>query len=198
MFTGIIETIGEVINVEDHGDDRRLSISASGLDLTDTKTGDSIAVIGVCLSVIDITGSEFTVDVSTETLSCTTFSELKPGSPVNLERALRLSDRLHGHLVSGHVDGTGSIMERQPRARSGQFFIEAPGDLMRYICPKGSISVDGVSLTVNNVDNNRFSVNIIPHTLEETLFHTYEAGSRVNLEVDIVARYLDSLSQSPA
>lgn len=198
MFTGIIEAIGKVTGIEDHGGDRKLSISAGKLDLGDTAAGDSISVNGVCLSVIDITGSDFTVDVSTETLSCTTFSELKSGNPVNLERALRLSDRLHGHLVSGHVDGTGSIMEQHPRARSEQFLIEAPGDLMRYICPKGSISVDGVSLTINNVDNNRFSVNIIPHTLEETLFHTYVSGSRVNLEVDIVARYLDSLSQSPA
>ncbi|HSR62177.1 MAG TPA: riboflavin synthase [Gammaproteobacteria bacterium] len=198
MFTGIIETIGKVAKIEEHGDDWRLLISAPRLDLTDTKAGDSIAVNGVCLSVIDIAGSEFIVDVSAETLSFTTISDFKTGSHVNLERALRLSDRLHGHLVSGHIDGTGSVMERYPSGRSEQYIIEAPDRLMQYICPKGSISVDGVSLTVNNVDNNRFSVNIIPHTLEVTLFHTYETGNRVNLEVDIVARYLDSLSQSPA
>lgn len=195
MFTGIIEAVGIVAGIEDRGGDKRMVIAATTLDLTDVKVGHSIAINGVCLTVLILTGNELSADVSAETLSCTTFNQLKTGSKVNLEKALGLSDRLHGHLVTGHVDGVGLIRERKPDARSERFMIECPASLMRYISQKGSVCIDGVSLTVNEKTTTGFSVNIIPHTLQQTTIGGYGPGTQVNIEADLIARYVESLGQ---
>jgi riboflavin synthase len=155
--------------------------------------GDSIAVNGVCLTAVELPGDGFVADVSRETLSLTGLGQLEPGGRVNLEKALTLATRLGGHLVSGHVDGLGKVVERHDDARSVRFAIDAPPELARYIAHKGSITVDGVSLTVNAVDGRRFELNIVPHTLQETIMGDYAAGRRVNLEVDLVARNLERL-----
>jgi riboflavin synthase len=193
MFTGIITAVGTISRITDKGADRSLHIDTAGLDLADVTAGDSICVSGVCLTVVKLHAHGFTTDVSHETLSCTTVSDFKPGTRVNLEKALRMGDRLGGHLVSGHVDGVGTVMSIEADARSTRYGIGVPPALQRYISRKGSVCVDGVSLTVNVVDDTGFSVNIIPHTLEETIFTDYETGTRVNLEVDLIARYLEGL-----
>jgi riboflavin synthase len=192
MFSGIIADIGSIKQVTDRDGGLRLVIATSALDLGDVHDGDSIAVNGICLTVVEHTSDSFAVDVSRETLNCTEGLEAI-GEPVNLEKALRLADRLGGHLVSGHSDGTGTVLELKQDARSVRLLIQAPAELARYICKKGSICVDGVSLTVNEVTDNTFGVNIIPHTLHQTIFADYAAGTRVNLEVDIIARYLERL-----
>lgn len=196
MFTGIIETVGSIVSIDKHGDDKSIRISAAGMNLEDLKTGDSIAVNGACLTITGLNNNQISVDVSAETLSCTTFNTVNPGSKVNLEKPLRLSDRLHGHLVSGHVDVIGIIKERTHDARSEKFRIEYPESVQCYISKKGSICIDGVSLTINEKKNNCFVVNIIPHTMQNTIFVDYRPGTRVNIEVDIIARYLESLSVS--
>ena len=196
MFSGIIEAIGKITAIEDRKGDQRISIDAAGLDLSDVEIGHSIAINGVCLTVVNVADNKFSVDVSAETLSCTTFNQLKTGSNVNLERALRLYDRIHGHLVAGHVDGVGTVKSRTPDARSERFEIDCPPELLRYVSKKGSICIDGVSLTVNEKTTTGFSVNVIPHTLEETIISGYQPGTRVNLEVDLVARYLETLTNS--
>ncbi len=193
MFTGIIEAIGKIELIEDIDSDKRFVITSDSLDLSDIKRGDSISVSGVCLTVVDLQENGFSVDVSVETLSCSTFNELVAGDQVNLEKALQLSSRLSGHMVSGHVDGKGMIQKKVTDARSERFDINFPVELGKYICKKGSICIDGVSLTINDVDKLTFSVNIIPHTLKETIFSTYTEGKQINLEVDIVARYMESL-----
>lgn len=193
MFTGIIEAIGEVSDLQARGGDVRLRIRTGKLNLGDVALGDSIAVNGVCLTAVELPGDGFTADVSRETLSLTSLGQLKSGSPVNLEKALTLATRLGGHLVSGHVDGLGTVIERHEDARSVRFTIEAPEDLARYIAHKGSITIDGTSLTVNAVGGRRFELNIVPHTLQETIMDGYAAGRQVNLEVDLVARYLERL-----
>lgn len=193
MFTGIIQAVGEVAGLEPRGGDLRLRVRTGKLDLTDVALGDSIAVNGVCLTAVELPGDGFAADVSRETLSLTSLGQLRPGSPVNLEKALTLATRLGGHLVSGHVDGLGSVVERRDDARSVRFSIEAPAELARYIAHKGSITVDGTSLTVNAVEGCRFELNIVPHTLQETIMDGYVPGRRVNLEVDLVARYLERL-----
>ncbi len=193
MFTGIIEAIGKIELIEDIDSDKRFVITSDSLDLSDIKGGDSISVSGVCLTVVDLQENGFSVDVSVETLSCSTFNELVAGDQVNLEKALQLSSRLSGHMVSGHVDGKGMIQKKVTDARSERFDINFPVELGKYICKKGSICIDGVSLTINDVDKLTFSVNIIPHTLKETIFSTYTEGKQINLEVDIVARYMESL-----
>jgi riboflavin synthase len=193
MFTGIIQAIGEVRELQPSGGDVRLRIATGKLDLGDVALGDSIAVNGVCLTAVELPGDGFVADVSRETLSLTSLGQLKPGSPVNLEKALTLATRLGGHLVSGHVDGLGRVIERHDDARSVRFTIEAPDALARYIAHKGSITVDGTSLTVNAVSGSRFELNIVPHTLQETIMDGYAAGTGVNLEVDLVARYLERL-----
>ncbi len=193
MFTGIIQAIGEVAELKPQGGDVRLRLRTGKLDLTDVAPGDSIAVNGVCLTAVELPGDGFAADVSRETLSVTTLGELKPGSMVNLEKALTLATRLGGHLVSGHVDGLGQIVERHDDARSVRFTVEAPAELARYIAQKGSITVDGTSLTVNVVSGARFELNIVPHTLQETIMAGYHPGRSVNLEVDLVARYLERL-----
>lgn len=194
MFTGIIENIGTIINMVDHGGDKNITISAPALDLGDVKAGDSIAINGICLTITGLNGDQFSVDVSAETLSCTTLNSINPGSRVNIEKALQLTDRLHGHIVSGHVDATGIIRERTQDVRSERFRIEYPESLQRYISKKGSVCIDGVSLTINEKQDNSFMVNIIPHTMQNTIFSDYHPGSRVNIEVDLIARYLENLS----
>ena len=193
MFTGIIQAIGKVETRQDRGGDARLRVATGKLDLSDVAVGDSIAVSGVCLTAVELTGDGFWADVSGETLSRTTLGALRPGDPVNLEKALTPTTRLGGHLVSGHVDGVGRVAERRPEARSVRFVIEAPRELARYIAEKGSIAVDGVSLTVNRVDGARFDLNIVPHTLAETTLDRFAPGRPVNLEVDVIARYLERL-----
>ena len=193
MFTGIITAVGTVAALEPKGADARLRIQTGKLPLGDVVLGDSIAVSGVCLTVIELPGDGFWADVSGETLARTTFGRLKPGDPVNLEKALTPTTRLGGHLVSGHVDGVGDVLERREDGRSIRFRIRAPDGLARYIAEKGSICVDGISLTVNAVQGAAFDLNIVPHTLLETTMSDFEAGREVNLEVDIIARHLERL-----
>lgn len=200
MFTGIIEAIGRIEALEERGGDQRIRIdagaggvNAGALDLSQVSTGDSIAVNGVCLTVVELNPRGFAADVSRESLSLTTLGTLKAGARVNLEQALRLSTPLGGHLVSGHVDGVGTLLEVREDARSWRLQIHAPGELARYIAPKGSICVDGTSLTVNHVKGAVFDLNIVPHTLDATIIGEYRVGTRVNLEVDLIARYLERL-----
>ena len=193
MFTGIIQAVGQVATRQERGGDARLRVATGKLDLSDVAVGDSIAVSGVCLTAVELASGGFWADVSGETLSRTTLGSLRPGDPVNLEKALTPTTRLGGHLVSGHVDGVGRVADRRPEARSVRFVIEAPRELARYIAEKGSIAVDGVSLTVNRVDGARFDLNIVPHTLAETTLEDFAPGRPVNLEVDVIARYLERL-----
>lgn len=193
MFTGIIEAIGTIRALTPKGGDVRVLVETGKLDLSDVKLGDSIAVNGVCLTAVELPGNGFWADVSRETLACTAFDDLKPGSPVNLEKALTPTSRLGGHLVSGHVDGIGEVVMREDNARAVQFRIRAPRDLAKYIALKGSITVDGTSLTVNAVNGAEFELTIVPHTLGETIMADYRPGRRVNLEVDLLARYLERL-----
>ncbi|MBN1379750.1 MAG: riboflavin synthase [Gammaproteobacteria bacterium] len=195
MFTGIILDVGEIAELQPFGEDLRVYIKANKLSLADQKTGNSIAVNGVCLTLVEIKNGSFGVDISGETLSCTTLGKLQAGSRVNLEPALTPTTALGGHMVSGHVDGVGELISLKEEGRSIRFVFAAPADLARYIAPKGSITLDGVSLTVNNVNENQFDVNIIPHTMQETIFSDYVPGSKINLEVDIIARYVARLIQ---
>ncbi|MDR5172507.1 riboflavin synthase [Methylobacillus flagellatus] len=193
MFTGIIQAQGHIKTITPHGDDARLVIDTGNLDLQDVAIGDSIAVNGVCLTVVTLGTDTFEADVSKETLSCTV--GLDTLREVNLEKALRLSDRLGGHLVSGHVDGVGQVIRFEPVGESMLLAVRAPNPLSRYIAVKGSITVDGVSLTVNHVDGDDFNVNLIPHTVEVTTLKGLGVGSRVNLEIDLIARYVDRMTQ---
>ena len=193
MFTGIIQAVGKLLASENRSGDKRLRIHTHTLDLTDVALGDSIATNGVCLTVVELPGDGFWADVSVETLNYTTLGTLVNGSAVNLEKALRASDRLGGHIVSGHVDGVGEIVSIHSDARSIRYRLRAPAELARYIAHKGSICVDGVCLTVNTVEGQVFDLNIVPHTQQQTIFADYKTGSRVNLEVDVIARYLERL-----
>ena len=193
MFTGIIQAVGTLADKQQRGGDMRLQVRSPGLELSDVRLGDSIATNGVCLTVVELTGDGYIADVSRETLGLSTLDGLSVGAKLNLEKALTLNTPLGGHLVSGHVDGVGTILERNEDARSIRFLLEAPAQLARYIAHKGSICVDGASLTVNSVDGCRFDLNIVPHTQQETIIADYRSGSRVNLEVDVVSRYLERL-----
>ncbi len=193
MFTGIIQAVGTIANMENRGGDMRLRIATGKLSLDDVALGDSIAVNGVCLTVVELPGDGFVADVSRETMTHTSLASLKTGSSVNLEKALTLATRLGGHLVSGHVDGLGEVVSRSDDARSVHFVIRAPDELAKYIAHKGSITIDGTSLTVNQVNGAEFDLNIVPHTIQETIIGGYQAGTKVNLEVDIIARYLERL-----
>lgn len=193
MFTGIIQAVGTVTALEPAGDDMRIRINPGKLALADVRVGDSIAVNGACLSATEVTGSDFAADISAETLARTACGELEVGAAVNLEKPLTLSAPLGGHLVSGHIDAAGSVRARHHEGGCVRLRIEAPARLMRYIAEKGSICVDGVSLTVNAVEGSRFEVNIVPHTLRATTLGELDVGRRVNLEVDIIARYLERL-----
>lgn len=193
MFTGIIESIGSIEKIEKQSGDARLTIHAGQLNMSDVALGDSIACNGVCLTAIAFNNNSYTADVSGETLRLTTLGELAVGSPVNLEKALTPTTRLGGHLVSGHVDGIGEIISIKKDARSIQYQIKAPKELAHYIAKKGSICVDGVSLTVNEISDSTFDLNLVPHTLVETTASDYQVGTKVNLEVDLLARYLERL-----
>lgn len=194
MFTGIIQAIGQIERVTplSKKEDIRLSIAVSGLDMSDVQVGDSIAVNGICLTAISTSKTHFEADVSQETLSCTV--GLDGPRSVNLEKALRLSDRLGGHLVSGHVDGIGQIVRFEPVGDCMLLAVRAPHALSRYIAAKGSIAIDGVSLTVNSIDKDVFSMNLIPHTLEMSSLKNLGVGSRVNLEIDLIARYVQRMA----
>jgi riboflavin synthase len=191
MFTGIVQAVGKIAASTPRGEGVRLTIDVGTLDLSDVRLGDSIAANGVCLTVIALGKDSYDGDVSAETLRCTVGFPLD--SEVNLEKALRLADRLGGHLVSGHVDGVGSVTRFEPVGDCYLLEVEAPAALAKYIAPKGSVTINGVSLTVNQVNGDRFAVNLIPHTLEVTTLKHLEPGSRVNLEVDLLARYAERL-----
>jgi riboflavin synthase len=197
MFTGIIQAKGRIERIEPTQGDWRLTVSVGGLDMSDVQIGDSIATNGVCLTAIALTATTYVADVSAETLNVTTLGQLKVGATVNLEKALRLQDRLGGHLVSGHVDGVGQIKSIKADARSWRYEIEAPVSICRYIAQKGSICINGISLTVNEVKGTLFGVNIVPHTRAETTIVDWVEGTRVNLEVDLLARYLERLLSAP-
>lgn len=198
MFTGVIRATGTLAGLAERGGDRRLSIKSAGLPWREYAVGESIAVNGVCLTAVGFSEDGFDADVSRETLSVTTLGTLATGSPVNLEPALALGERLGGHLVSGHVDGLGTVTERRQDGRAWRFGFELPAELSRYVARKGSVAIDGVSLTINDVSGNRFGVSIIPHTLDETIFAHYRVGTRVNVEVDMMARYLERLAGADA
>ncbi|MFH1159816.1 MAG: riboflavin synthase [bacterium] len=192
MFTGIIEEVGSIKEIRRGGRSVSLIVMARKI-LEGTRTGDSISVDGVCLTVTSLTANGFTADVMPESMNRTTFRELKSGSRVNLERALQLSDRLGGHIVSGHIDGTGRILERRKDETAEWFRISAHPDLLKYIVEKGSVAIDGISLTVAKVDRTSFSVSIIPHTQEGTTILQKRIGAQVNIECDIVAKYIEKL-----
>jgi len=193
MFTGIIQAVGEVTALQHSGGDLRLRVNTGKLSLHDVSLGDSICTNGTCLTVVELPGDGYWADVSVETLNFTTLGELKTGSRVNLEKALTATDRLGGHIVSGHVDGVGEVVSLREDARSIRVVIRAPDALAKYIAHKGSICIDGTSLTVNAVTGAEFELNIIPQTLAETVFGGYRPGTAVNLEVDVIARYLERL-----
>ncbi|AQQ66728.1 riboflavin synthase [Microbulbifer agarilyticus] len=193
MFTGIVEAVGEIVALQPKDGDLRLRVKTGKLDLSDVKLGDSIATNGVCLTVVDLPGDGYWADVSAETLAVATLQDWKLGDKVNLEKALTPQTRLGGHMVSGHVDGIGEVVWRKPAARAEQFRLRAPAELAKYIAHKGSITIDGTSLTVNAVDGAEFELTIVPHTIAETVIGGYQAGTKVNLEVDLIARYLERL-----
>ena len=195
MFSGIIADVGIITRAENRDGGLRLSVATEALGMDDVRVGDSIAVNGVCLTVVKKDGAVFTVDVSRETLNCTVGLE-RQGGHVNLEKALRLSDRLGGHLVSGHVDGVGEVVAFNDIGESWRLAVRAPQKLAKYIATKGSITINGVSLTVNHVAGSEFDVNLIPHTLEATTLNELKAGSKVNLEIDLIARYVERMMQA--
>ena len=195
MFTGIIEAIGSVARLQQLGSDWRLTIDSGKLDLSDVVLGESIAVNGCCLTVVEMQKNLFGADVSNESMRCTALGQFKGGTPVNLEKAMLASGRLGGHIVSGHVDGVGNLIESSADGASVRLVYEAPKEIAKYIADKGSICIDGTSLTVNEVSGLKFTVNVIPHTQTETIIGDYKVGQSVNLEVDLIARYLERLLQ---
>ena len=194
MFTGIVSAIGRIVRTEPREKGLRLAIDAGPLDLRDVGIGDSIAINGVCLTVVAIAGREFEVDVSQETIDCTV--GLGERGSVNLEKSLRLADRLGGHLVAGHVDGVGEVVAFDPVGENRRLVVRAPRELAKYIARKGSVTVQGVSLTVNRVEDTQFEINLIPHTLDVTTLQHLAPGARVNLEVDMIARYVERMLES--
>ncbi|HAD98912.1 MAG TPA: riboflavin synthase [Gammaproteobacteria bacterium] len=193
MFTGIIQAIGQIKTKDMHDKGAVLSFASSELDFSNVAIGDSIAVNGVCLTAIEISDNSFKADLSQETLDCSIFGDLSVGDDINLEKALRLNQGIDGHLVSGHVDGQGEVVDRTIQGESTRFKISAPQNLVKYIARKGSITINGVSLTVNSIDTNVFDVNIVPHTLTATTLGLLNIGNQVNLEVDLIARHLEQL-----
>jgi len=198
MFTGIVQALGTVVALEPRGGDLRLRIAAPGIDVARLALGDSVACAGCCLTVVAREGHEFTADVSRETLSLTTLGDWRVGQPINLEPALRAGDALGGHLVSGHVDGLAELLARHDDGRSLRLRWRVPAPLARFIAPKGSVALDGVSLTVNEAEGAEFGVNLIPHTQQVTTLGPLEPGARVNLEIDVIARYAARLMQADA
>ena len=193
MFTGIVQALGSIRDSSARDGDIRLTIDSGSLDLSDASPGDSIAVNGVCLTAVELGADYFIADVSLETMNKTSLGRLDESSPVNLEKALTLNTALGGHLVSGHVDGLATLIEMQPEARSIVYRFEVDPALQHYIAVKGSVTLDGTSLTVNRVEENQFDVSIVPHTQQQTVFQHYAPGVKVNIEVDLVARYLERL-----
>jgi riboflavin synthase len=192
MFSGIVADVGLIKLAQDREGGLRLTVATEALGMDDVQLGDSIAVNGVCLTVVNLAGNDFTVDVSRETLNCTAGLE-NQGGHVNLEKALRLSDRLGGHMVSGHVDGVGEVIAFNDIGESWRLVVRAPHELAKYIAMKGSITINGVSLTVNQVAGAEFEVNLIPHTLDVTTLNELKVGSKVNLEIDLIARYVERM-----
>ena len=195
MFTGIVEAMGKLTALQRKGEDIALTVESSSLDFSDVKLGDSIATNGVCLTVVSLGNGAYTADLSLETLSRTSFASAKIGDLVNLEKALLPTTRLGGHLVSGHVDGIGEVINKQRSGRAIEYWIRVPAELARYIAEKGSIAVDGISLTVNGVKDDQFRITIVPHTAQETTIAHWSPGYLVNVEVDQIARYLERLMQ---
>lgn len=193
MFTGIVASVGHITRLTRRGGAMHMGIAAGTLDLSDVRLGDSIAVSGPCLTVVELADTSFAVDVSSETLARTTLGGRQPGDPVNLEKALRLSDRLGGHLVSGHIDGLGTLVQRDPQDEYVRLVVRVPPALARYLACKGSVAIDGVSLTINAAGADTFEVLTIPHTLAQTTLGRLRPGDLVNLEVDLIARYLERL-----
>jgi len=193
MFTGIIEALGRIERIESKGKDLVLTIASGALELSDVRLGDSIAVNGVCLTVTRFSGVGFVADVSAESLVHTNMAQYQVGDQVNLEKALTLSTRLGGHLVSGHVDGLGQVVERYPEGRAVRFVISCPSDLSKYIANKGSVTIDGVSLTVTGLMADGFVLNIVPHTVAQTTIQSYMPGQKIHIEVDLMARYAERL-----
>ena len=196
MFTGIIEAVGNIESRSQEQGEWRFKISTGKLDMSDVVVGASIAVNGCCLTVVDKLKSAFFADVSNETMRCTALGTLKIGSAVNLEKAMLATDRFGGHIVSGHVDGVGNLIEIESEGQSFKMTFKAPSNLSKYVAAKGSICVDGTSLTVNAVKEDLFTVNVIPHTQVETVSSVYKVGHSVNLEVDIIARYLERMTEN--
>jgi len=201
MFTGLIQDVGEIAALDRHGEDVRLRVKTFNLPLAEINLGDSIAINGVCLTVSQKTSDSFWADVSIETMQCTTFSQRVVADKVNLEKSLTLSSAIGGHLVSGHVDGVARVLSIKDDGCSKRITMHSPNQLMKYIAKKGSICIDGISLTVNEVDHQNFQVNIVPHTMQATTMASYVVGREVNLEVDMIARYVERLllvTDSPA
>jgi len=194
MFTGIVQAVGEIVRVEPREQGVRLQIDSGALGLSDVAAGDSICVQGACLTATTLNGKRFTADVSKETLTCT--AGLGAPGRVNLEKAMRLSDALGGHLVTGHVDGVGEVVFFEKSAESKRLRVRVPREIARYVARKGSVTIDGVSLTVNRVEGDAFEVNLISHTLELTTLSRLAPGAKVNLEVDLLARYIERLLES--
>jgi riboflavin synthase len=201
MFTGIIEATGKLTELTQNQGDLTVRVSSSNLDMGDVQLGDSIATNGVCLTVVEKFSDGFRADVSNETLKLTQFAQYKLGQTVNLEKALQPISRLGGHLVSGHIDGVATVVAISPNARATEYWLEVPSELMKYIPYKGSVAIDGISLTVNEIKGCKFKLTIVPHTAQETTIAEFKVGSKINLEVDQIARYLERLvlgAQEPA
>ncbi|ELA8350230.1 riboflavin synthase [Vibrio alginolyticus] len=195
MFTGIIEAVGTLTAITPTGEDISVTVEVGKLEMSDVKLGDSISTNGVCLTVTSYTETSYTADLSVETLNKTSFSTYQTGDKVNLEKAMLPTTRFGGHIVSGHVDGIGEIVERNQVGRAIEFWVTMPSELSKYIAEKGSITVDGISLTVNDLRQDAFKLTVVPHTSEETIINSFNIGRKVNLEVDILARYMESLLQ---
>ncbi|AXY01729.1 riboflavin synthase [Vibrio alfacsensis] len=195
MFTGIVEAVGKLAAITPKGEDITVTVEVGKLDMSDVKLGDSIATNGVCLTVVDFGSNYYSADLSLETLNKTGFAAYQVGDKVNLEKAMLPTTRFGGHIVSGHVDGVGVIVERNQVGRAIEFWVEMPAEISKYVAEKGSITVDGISLTVNDLRKNGFKLTIVPHTSEETTIDQFHVGRKVNLEVDVLARYMERLLQ---
>ncbi|EGQ7768774.1 TPA: riboflavin synthase [Vibrio parahaemolyticus] len=195
MFTGIVEAVGKLTAITPKGEDITVTVEVGKLDMSDVKLGDSVATNGVCLTVIDFGSNYYSADLSLETLKKTGFANYQVGEKVNLEKAMLPTTRFGGHIVSGHVDGVGEIVERNQVGRAIEFWVAMPAEISKYVAEKGSITVDGISLTVNDLRKNAFKLTIVPHTSEETTIDQFQVGRKVNLEVDVLARYMERLLQ---
>lgn len=193
MFTGIVEAVGQIKTINLNANGARIVVNSGGLDLSDVKLGDSIATNGICLTVVDFDGASYSADVSTETLTRTGFANYQTGTKVNLEKAMLASTRFGGHMVSGHVDGIAKVLNVTTVGNSIEYWVELPENLKQYVSEKGSITIDGTSLTVNSVEDGRFRLTIVPHTTAQTIISNYKVGHVVNLEVDLIARYIERL-----